>query len=286
MKAGTASLGKGTECRGYFARGFASRDAGPNPSLAESLARSMAAADLLARIHVARSMEKRSGSLPELSSAIHFAEAKPLPFESVPFTRAIDFIRNLSPVTRSIFDSLLPKYRAVSFTVARVADDRVIEQIRAEMEKTIAEGGTKIQFRRAVQANAASLAKAHINTVFRTNIQTAYMAGRFEQLTASDVVEVFPFWRYRTVGDAAVRPAHRAMEGFTARWDDPVWKTWYPPNGYNCRCTIESLMDEDVSRAERIPGDQRIPKDAADGPDPGFESSPFAALGDLAAGRI
>lgn len=44
--------------------------------------------------------------------------------------------------------------------------------------------------------------------------------------------------QYRTANDDKVRPQHAALHGVTLPISDPFWKTYYPPNGWNCRCTV------------------------------------------------
>ena len=44
--------------------------------------------------------------------------------------------------------------------------------------------------------------------------------------------------QYRTANDDRVRPQHAALHGVTLPISDPFWKTYYPPNGWNCRCTV------------------------------------------------
>jgi SPP1 gp7 family putative phage head morphogenesis protein len=39
---------------------------------------------------------------------------------------------------------------------------------------------------------------------------------------------------------------HAAMDGFRARHDDPVWRTHFPPYGYQCRCIAMPIFGEDV----------------------------------------
>jgi SPP1 gp7 family putative phage head morphogenesis protein len=75
----------------------------------------------------------------------------------------------------------------------------------------------------------------HAETVFRTNVQTAYNAGRREMYHAEGMAEAFPFFQNHTVGDDRVRPAHAAMDGFIARRDDPIWQRAWPPYGFQCR---------------------------------------------------
>lgn len=44
--------------------------------------------------------------------------------------------------------------------------------------------------------------------------------------------------RYRTQKDERVRPEHAALDGVTLPPSDPFWEEFYPPNGWNCRCTV------------------------------------------------
>lgn len=44
--------------------------------------------------------------------------------------------------------------------------------------------------------------------------------------------------QYRTAGDGKVRPEHAALNGVTLPTSDPFWEEYYPPNGWNCRCTV------------------------------------------------
>lgn len=44
--------------------------------------------------------------------------------------------------------------------------------------------------------------------------------------------------QYRTAGDDKVRPEHAALDRITLPITDPFWEEYYPPNGWNCRCTV------------------------------------------------
>lgn len=44
--------------------------------------------------------------------------------------------------------------------------------------------------------------------------------------------------QYRTANDSKVRPEHAALNGVTLPPSDPFWEEYYPPNGWNCRCTV------------------------------------------------
>lgn len=64
---------------------------------------------------------------------------------------------------------------------------------------------------------------------------SAQMAAKWEQYAQDgDRYNL----QYRTAGDDKVRPEHAALNGVTRPMNDPFWETYYPPNGWNCRCTV------------------------------------------------
>lgn len=44
--------------------------------------------------------------------------------------------------------------------------------------------------------------------------------------------------QYRTIGDGRVRRTHRMLHGITLPVTSPFWDKYFPPNGWNCRCTV------------------------------------------------
>lgn len=44
--------------------------------------------------------------------------------------------------------------------------------------------------------------------------------------------------QYRTANDGKVRPEHASLHGVTLPITDSFWEEFYPPNGWNCRCTV------------------------------------------------
>ncbi len=75
-----------------------------------------------------------------------------------------------------------------------------------------------------------------------------YLRAEFNFVTAS--AEMAAKWdgfmqdgdrynlQYRTQKDDKVRPEHAALDGVTLPPSDPFWAEFYPPNGWNCRCTV------------------------------------------------
>jgi len=116
-----------------------------------------------------------------------------------------------------------------------------------------------------------------LQTIYRTNLQSAYMAGRHRQ--ALEQIDRAPWAQYLAVRDNRTRPAHAALHGQVFRLDSPAWAAISPPNGYSCRCRARYLSDreladrglkpaEDVRILEREPPGTR-PIDPLTGETPG-----------------
>ena len=71
--------------------------------------------------------------------------------------------------------------------------------------------------------------------------QSAQMAAKWEQY--SEDGDRY-YLQYRTAHDDKVRPEHAALEGVTLPMSDPFWETYYPPNGWNCRCTVAQVRKQ------------------------------------------
>lgn len=69
--------------------------------------------------------------------------------------------------------------------------------------------------------------------------QMAHLWGQFQKQK-----HLFPNLVYRTVGDGRVRPEHAALNGIIKTIDDPFWQTYYPPNGWRCRCTVMNTAEK------------------------------------------
>lgn len=78
--------------------------------------------------------------------------------------------------------------------------------------------------------------KRKLETEHQHAVNVGIQTSRYYQLRRD--ADAFPFWEYYTQGDAQVRPAHRALDRKVFRADDPIWDKVYPPNGWNCRCTV------------------------------------------------
>ncbi|MDX6867438.1 phage minor head protein, partial [Klebsiella pneumoniae] len=83
-----------------------------------------------------------------------------------------------------------------------------------------------------------------LRTIFETNMQSSYGAGRYAQQMENAADR--PYWTRVAVMDLRTRPAHAALNGLTARYDDPIWQFAYPPDGWGCRCRVRARSQSDI----------------------------------------
>ena len=104
---------------------------------------------------------------------------------------------------------------------------------------------------------AARLHSLYNGAYLRTELDTAQTAVE-TGMTWQDVEQdkdIFPSLRYETAGDEHVRASHRILDGIVRPVDDDFWNTYYPPNGYNCRCTVVQTSE----RTTRLGMDKPLP---------------------------
>lgn len=199
---------------------------------------------------------------------------------------ALEFWKGKAQLSPAEFAGLTHAARARAFSVAGIAKMDQIGEIHAALQSALEKGETLQQFKKRLrplleQKGWTGKKAWRVENIYRTNMQSAYMAGRYQAL--SKTAKRRPYWRYLAVADSRTRPTHRALNGKVFPHDHEFWNTWFPPNGFMCRCTVQSLSaaqveDRGLEVEDRIPGLVE-PTDPATGnplpavplvPDPGW----------------
>ena len=58
------------------------------------------------------------------------------------------------------------------------------------------------------------------------------------------------FLQYRTAYDDRVRTSHRKLEGITLPISSKFWNDYFPPNGWNCRCTVVQVRKDKYQESD------------------------------------
>ncbi len=218
-------------------------------------------------------------------------------------TQAIENLRSKLPLATERWDDLLGPIHAKQFTIAGAPLD-VVKDIHTSLLKALTDGQTLTQFRKDFDATVQRHGWAYKGQrgwrtalIYNTNMQSAYMAGRWQQIVAN--ADRRPYLEYRAVKDSKTRPQHMAMDGTILPVTHSFWSQYYPPNGWNCRCTVRSYSYDEMIAAGKsvspskpikyrnvINGDGEITDRVPLGIDPGWDHnvgeswlSPELALG-------
>lgn len=192
-------------------------------------------------------------------------------FATRPMPDARKQFEQREPVTRDVYDSMTDAARRRSVTVAGAATNEVVRTVQRELVRQVNEGADLREFSRRVvpRLEAAGWTpqnSSHAENVLRTNVGSAYNAGRARQMSQPTVLRFRSYWQIVTVNDGPPRQraTHQAAHLVVLRADDPFWLTAYPPFGYQCRCRVRSLSNRE--------GEPLLGSPPRDLPDRGFTS--------------
>lgn len=181
--------------------------------------------------------------------------------------RAVEYFRAKGYEITWNWEAMAAEAHARAFTVAKAMRLDVLQTIRDELDRAIAGGTTLRDFQERLRPRLEALgwwgkqvmerpdgtaqlvqtgSPRRLETIYRTNLQSAFMAGRYRDFW--DNREARPYWMYVAVMDNRTRPAHAALNGKVFRYDDAIWESCWPPNGYNCRCRVRALSPRDMQR--------------------------------------
>jgi len=144
---------------------------------------------------------------------------------------------------------------------------------------------------RAWLEGAQNLTAARLETIYRTNLQSAFNEGHMSSMRSPEVKSVAPLAMIVEIQDPRSRDHHAAMDGYinTVEYFDRLQLA--PPNGFNCRGTVRvvswteaenlGLVGDDGEinwkALERYNGNRQGYIDRGEYPDPGFTNSVQAA---------
>ena len=158
------------------------------------------------------------------------------------------------------WQDMLDDAHATAFTVAKTAKMDVLSDIYSAVVDAAEQGRTMEEFSRELapvlqrkgwwgrqeiknpegETQSVQRGSPHrLKTIYLTNMQSAYMAGRYAEMM--DSIDTHPYWQYVAINDSRTRETHRMMHNRVYAADDPVWDTLYPPLDFRCRCRVKPL---------------------------------------------
>lgn len=175
----------------------------------------------------------------------------------LPFQEQIDFFRAKLNLPTERWDDIKKQANDRAFIVAGAAYADLLQDLREAIDKAITEGKGIAEFRKDFKR----IVKMHgwhgwtgegtkageawrTRTIYTTNLNTSYAAGRYKQLTDPEYLKLRPNWIY-IHNDSVVhpRPHHLSWHGTVLPHDHPFWQSHFAPNGWGCKCRIAPARD-------------------------------------------
>ena len=175
----------------------------------------------------------------------------------------------LERMQKANLDQLQRAYQTESLKILNRVEDRVHNELQKTVYELIGAGahvreGVEVLRQKFDDLGLTEKNGFQLETIFRTQTQLAYGAGRWAADQDDAIQEILWGYEYSANGDDRTRPTHLAMDGTRLPKDDPFWKKCWPPNGWNCRCVTIQIFDDAGGVRKRPPpkyvdGDPVVP---------------------------
>jgi SPP1 gp7 family putative phage head morphogenesis protein len=204
--------------------------------------------------------------------------------QGISYAQAIAFLQARIPLTKAEWEQLEPALRFRAFTLANMTQYDLINNVKDKLTKAVAEGGALSEFLQdeslytlaGLQPNQQR--PGYWETVYRTNVQTAYNAGRYAQL--QDVKP--PYYQFVGISDERQTDICRSIDGTLLPADHEFWSVNWPPLHFNCRSTVRSVFSREFQN-DRLAVTQERTINTYGKPQEGFGINPVASLESLPA---
>lgn len=200
-------------------------------------------------------------------------------FLNLPFEDAIAFFEDKEIISPAQFAALRDRFRAGGFTAVKLASDELLVRAKQAIAAALDGGMTVDEAAGAIRDGAITLgiepgSSGYLETVVRTNVASAYGAGKLAAQRDPVVVQLRPYVQYLTAGDTRVRARHALLHLRVFENGSELADFYHPPLGYCCRCTTTTMSARQFGDRGLALTTTRV-EDA--GPDPGWDVMPLAA---------
>lgn len=173
---------------------------------------------------------------------------------------AIAFWQSKAAMAREEAEKLEQGARDRAFFITGLARHSMVQEVKNAIGLALENGETFADFQTRIAhvTDSQGWQADRVETIFRNNMATAYMAGRWAGAQVSKKTR--PYAMYVTVEDKHVRPNHQILHGKVYHLDHPFWAENWPPNGHRCRCDAITLSKRQAERRgavieTELPGD-------------------------------
>lgn len=174
------------------------------------------------------------------------------PADPVLFEDAVEWFRQRLPITDELLATLSHSARIRAFRMAGVSELDVVTYVYLSITSALEQGTSFDKWKLGVKGvlgnTWGSGTASRIETIWRTNSQTAYNRGRWLQLRHRAVRRHRPYRMFDAVLDTKTSDICRPLDGTILDQDHPFWDTHWPPLHHRCRSSVRSLTARQAQR--------------------------------------
>lgn len=162
------------------------------------------------------------------------------------FTQAVAYFRRKAAVPTDRWDAIQGAESDWAFSVAAVTNADMLADLRASVDKYIAEGVSFQSFSKdfgkiAERYGWAGATPWRANLIAATNLRSSYAAGQYQQRQSPAVQRLRPGLKWVHRDSPQARPHHLALDGKVFDGSDPDYARLSAPSGFGCRCRLFSV---------------------------------------------
>ena len=157
-----------------------------------------------------------------------------------------------------------------AFSVAKVTRADLLDDIHVSLQEALKSGATFKEWQKEIKPTLQKkgwwgekeitdpktgevkkiiIGARRLRNIYNTNMRVAMQKGRYKQMRG---FKKAVYWRYVSALLENTRTSHSQKHGLIKHKDDTWWSVNYPPNDWNCKCTVTAhtkseLEDENWS---------------------------------------
>lgn len=171
----------------------------------------------------------------------------------LPPAKAIEFLRERLAIPTEHWSDITGAAQGRAQTVAGANTQALINDFANEILLNTSEGRSLAQFREAFDRIVEKHGWSYNGSrgwrsrlIYDVNMRMAAAAGHWASIVENAAER--PYLRYVAILDDRTRDLHRAWHNTVLPVSHEFWTYAFPPNGWNCRCSVIQLTRKQVDR--------------------------------------
>ncbi len=161
----------------------------------------------------------------------------------------IEYYKKKHPTITVDYDAIWNEEHNRAFTITNILKADILQVVLDLLGLNIEKGFDFKIFEKALEKKFEKVGfgynnRSRFKLVYEINTFLAYGKGRYDSMRGN--VDSKPYWVYKCEKLPKSRDEHLKMHDRIYRYDNPIWNYMYPPNGFNCKCSVRAMSSKDV----------------------------------------